>query len=87
MKNMLSRSELYTLCNRHQWFTCGDTIQYNKMFDYADEPNATLEQVAFIISFCSKDVTQQDVLNVLIETQMNNLIAANEYLKEELNAR
>ena len=35
----LTIMNVYGLCNRHQWFTCGTNRQYEKMFDYVRENN------------------------------------------------
>ena len=83
MKNKLRRSEIYDLCNKYRWFTCGDNAQYNKMFEYSEQKDATLDQLAFIISFCSKDIPEEEVYMILLEEQCRKLIAEIMCLEEE----
>lgn len=50
----LSNEKLYQLCNKHQWFTCGTTRQYIKLF-HANENGAPLDEIVTIIWLCSDD--------------------------------
>ena len=58
--------DLWRLCNKHQWFTCGTNKQYDKLF-YANENGATIEEIATIIWLCSDDEKwcRRDILNEL----------------------
>lgn len=47
--------ELRSLCISNNYFTCGSTNQYNKMFDLADE-GANAHDIALVIWLCSNDV-------------------------------
>ena len=48
---------IYAMCNEHNLFTNGDTLQYTRMFDRARECDKnTLHDVAVMIWICS-DVT------------------------------
>lgn len=66
--NRLSHSKLYALCNRYQWFTAGDTKQYEKMF-WKNDNGATLEEIAFIIWLCSTNATEAEILKIITEEQ------------------
>lgn len=44
--------DLRTMCMHNKWFTCGSNEQYKKLF-YANEHNATVEEIATIIWLCS----------------------------------
>lgn len=68
----LTIMNVYGLCNRHQWFTCGTNRQYEKMFDYVRENNikATdtekLKKVATMIWLCSDDnFTEEEIYEEL----------------------
>lgn len=60
--------ELRSLCIRKDWFSCGSTEQYNKLF-YANENGGTLEEIATIIWVCSDDVSPREVLEELKTVQ------------------
>jgi hypothetical protein len=53
---------LYRLCNQNQWFTNGDTRQYNEMFDYAKKHPSDTHGIACMIKICS--VTNMSVEEV-----------------------
>ncbi|BAL01909.1 hypothetical protein OBV_p-00540 (plasmid) [Oscillibacter valericigenes Sjm18-20] len=46
--------DLYRLCNLNGYFTCGNSAQYQKMFDMADA-GAAAHDVAVVIWICSDD--------------------------------
>lgn len=56
---------LYKACNKYHWFTCGDNIQYIKLFDL-NKNGASIEELALAIYMCS-DVLREDILNKLKE--------------------
>lgn len=59
--------ELYALCNRNNWFTCGTNKQYQKLFE-ANEELKPLEIIATIIYICSDDSeTYDSILETLNE--------------------
>lgn len=58
--NGLSLEDVYALCNSNNWFTNGDTEQYNKMFDMV-RANAPINDIAVAIWICSCDVTMNEV--------------------------
>jgi hypothetical protein len=60
----LHYEKLYALCNRYQWFTNGDTKQYNMLFDRNRE-DASIEVLATIIWICSSGWNEQDILKIL----------------------
>jgi hypothetical protein len=51
-KKKFDTSELYTLCNREQLFTCGTVQQYSKMFELAAN-GITKDELAYILYLCS----------------------------------
>lgn len=55
---------LYALCVRQNWFTCGTNEQYDKMFR-ANKEGAPIEEIAAIIWVCSDDVNKNDILTIL----------------------
>lgn len=56
--------ELRKLCIENNWFTCGTSCQYEKLF-YANEHGFTLEQIALIIWLCSDGCFLVDIREVL----------------------
>lgn len=60
----LTTMDIYMLCNKNQWFTCGTNSQYEKMFEYVREAeidslclrnNEKIEKLAVMIWICSDD--------------------------------
>lgn len=45
--------DLYSLCNKEQFFTSGDNTQYGKFFA-ACEKGVTLKELAIMLYMCSK---------------------------------
>ena len=58
-------TELYHLCNKEQYFTCGSVEQYDKMFDLVRQ-GATARDVANIIWICSEDKTWSTIYNNIL---------------------
>ena len=65
--------ELRSLCIRKDWFTCGTTEQYDKLF-YANENGGTLKEIATIIWVCSNDVSPREILEELTAVKDEYLI-------------
>ena len=67
---MLTTSDLYTLCNRHDWFTSGDNDQYARMFDFArssitlDFPTK-IRELSIIIWICSVNYTIEQIVEII----------------------
>ena len=51
-KKKIEVSELYALCNKEQFFTCGSVSQYDKMFKFARN-GITRDELAAILYVCS----------------------------------
>lgn len=67
MKNytVTIRENLRQLCIRCNWFTCGSSEQYEKMF-YANENGCPIEEITTIIWLCSDDNwSRRDILSIL----------------------
>lgn len=62
----ISTEQLYSLCNKYQWFTNGDTTQYRLLFDERKK-GASLERLALIIRICSENYTEEQILKILQE--------------------
>ena len=60
----ISTETLYRLCNKYQWFTSGDCMQYEKLFEKARQ-GASLETLATIIWLCSVGYEEKDILKIL----------------------
>lgn len=60
----LSTDKLYYLCNKHQWFTNGDKLQYQRLFE-RNKQGAPLETLATIIWICSKETDESKILEIL----------------------
>lgn len=65
----LTSADIYSLCNKHQWFTSGSTNQYEKVMSYVDEENITardtdkIRKVAVMIWMCSSnEITEKEIL-------------------------
>ena len=53
--NGMLRDEIYALCVRNNWFTCGTAEQYERMFRMV-ELGYSARDVAMVIWFCSAGV-------------------------------
>ncbi len=60
----ISTDQLYYLCNKYQWFTSGDSRQYELLF-HECKGGASLERLATIIYVCSRGYSEQDILKIL----------------------
>ncbi len=60
----LSTDKLYYLCNKYHWFTNGDKLQYQKLFD-RNKQGAPLETLATIIWLCSTEDDEHTILEIL----------------------
>ena len=60
----LSTDKLYLLCNKYQWFTNGDKLQYQRLFE-RNKQGATLETLATIIWLCSNETDESKILEIL----------------------
>lgn len=60
----ISNEKLYYLCNKYQWFTCGDNRQYELLFKL-NKDGASLEKLATIIWICSTGYDEQLILKIL----------------------
>lgn len=61
----MSVDKVYRLCNKHQWFTCGATSAYDKMFELVKNGYG-VEKVAIAIWVCSREeVELTDIMNEL----------------------
>lgn len=49
---MLDFNTVYSLCNKHNWFTGGTNTQYNRMFDMVRQGKST-HDIAVVIWICS----------------------------------
>lgn len=77
MKNytVTTRTNLRTLCIAHNWFTCGNCAQYEKMF-YANENGCPIEEIATIIWLCSdENWCRRDILSILTDERRSYLKA------------
>lgn len=61
---MINTFELYKLCNKQGWFTCGTNRQYERMFNLAREGGG-VKEVALIIWLCSESATCQDIESLI----------------------
>lgn len=64
--NNLTIATVHRLCNKNQWFTQGDNVQYEKMFRMVEE-NAPIEEIATAIWLCTdeKRWCRRDILDEL----------------------
>lgn len=62
-------SELYRLCNKEQFFTCGTVQQYDKMFELAEKgiDSRELTQIIYICSTQSYDYIANKVTELFID--------------------
>lgn len=65
MKKILVE-DLYELCNRKRYFTCGSNEQYKKMFELATQ-GASVNMIAAIIWACSDDHAQLSTIMEQLE--------------------
>lgn len=61
---------VYRLCNRQNYFTCGDLAQYEKMFQFVESVGNDISQqelyaLSSMIWICSKNQMIADILKEL----------------------
>lgn len=61
--------KLRSLCIKNNWFTCGTNAQYEKLF-YANETNATIEEIVAIIWVCSEECDKTAILAELRKAEI-----------------
>ena len=65
---------LRDICIKHNWFTCGTSTQYSKLFDKAAE-GATIHDLALIIWLCSDEVPMAEIkeeLRIQVKLRKNH---------------
>lgn len=63
---MITTNErLRILCIIHDWFTCGDKKQYEKLF-YANEHGYTVEEIATIIWLCTDEKWKHEEIHKIL---------------------
>jgi len=55
--------DLYSLCNRHNLFTCGNNTQYAKMFKIASK-GITKKELGYLLYLCS-DCGLDKIMNII----------------------
>lgn len=63
--------EIYSMCNREQYFTCGSNRQYSLMFDMAKKPEISTRDLAVMIFTCSEGAKLESIqsnLDLIMET-------------------
>ncbi len=65
MRPKLNKFDVYIMCNEKQYFTAGSNKQYDRMFDMVNA-NEDWHKIAFVIWFCSSDVTLREVEDEII---------------------
>jgi hypothetical protein len=71
-------NEIYSMCNREQYFTCGSNRQYSLMFDMAKKPEVSTRDLAVMIYTCSEDAKLESI-QANLDSIMNRI---EEYEKE-----
>lgn len=62
----ISIPDLYELCNRNRYFTCGSNEAYKKMFELGTQ-GASVNMIAAIIWACSDDDAQLSTIMEQLE--------------------
>ena len=59
----MQTNELWSLCNKYNWFTCGTTRQYSKLFDMLNM-DMSLSEIVTVIWICSDEnrVSRNDII-------------------------
>ena len=60
------KNQIYQLCNREQYFTCGSNRQYERMLEMATDPMFGCEDVAVAIWICSDDKEFHTIMEQLL---------------------
>ena len=74
----LTTMDVYGLCNKHQWFTCGTNRQYEKMFDYVNDEEIfasstdKIRKLATMIWICSDGFSEEEIYNALYKKALEN---------------
>lgn len=74
----LTTMDVYGLCNKHQWFTCGSVNQYEKMFDYVRDNEIfasstdKISKLATMIWICSNGFSEEEIYNALYKKALEN---------------
>ena len=74
----LTTTDVYELCNKHQWFTCGDIRQYEKMFDYVREHEIyasstdKISKLSTMIWICSNGFSEEEIYDALYKKALEN---------------
>lgn len=53
--------EIYSMCNREQYFTCGSNRQYDLMFTMAKKPEISTRDLAMMIFTCSDGASLESI--------------------------
>lgn len=72
----MATCELWSLCVKHNWFTCGTTRQYNKLFEML-EMESSLAEIVTVIWICSDEerVCRRDIFAVFEEAGFKETVA------------
>jgi len=57
--------EIYSMCNREQYFTCGSNRQYDLMFTMAKKPEISTRDLAMMIFTCSDSASLESIQSQL----------------------
>ena len=74
----LTTMDVYGLCNKYQWFTCGSINQYEKMFDYVRDNEIfasstdKISKLATMIWICSDGFGEEEIYNALYKKALEN---------------
>ena len=60
----ISTDKLFRVCNKYQWFTSGDTRQYDLLFERNKE-GTSLQTLATIIWIFSTGYTENEIFQIL----------------------
>jgi hypothetical protein len=74
--------EIYSLCNRENYFTCGSNHQYDLMFSMAKMPEISTRDLAMMIFTCSDGASLGRILSDL-NSIMNKIEDYERELEEE----
>lgn len=73
---------LRELCIRENWFTCGNTRQYQKLFEMNDE-KCPLADIAVVIWICSNDVPRSEIVKKLNQVRTEYMAAQDIFNRNE----
>ena len=75
MKNytVTNSERLRKICIEHNWFNCGTSKQFEKLF-YANAMGCPIDEISTIIWLCSdEEYCRRDILSCLIDERRNYL--------------